>query len=215
MKTITLTLCCFLAFNLQAYSFKNLNDEPVVTTKKSPYKKMIHFNPLALTIGGMEIGYESATNNKESFLFNAGFYLSQEAGFLDLKDDYSNMSGVRLEMQYRFYRKSNNYLRNVFMAPFFNLKTQTADHNETVYVPGPNPSTIINVTTYSATSVGLGYMLGSRKSIFENIYLDAAIGGGIFFPVSGDHHKELNIGLFSPFQKGVQFKASFGILIAL
>lgn len=215
MKTITFILSLFLFVHSNAGTFKAFDDEPVTTTKKSPYKKMIHFNPLALIIGGMELGYESATTSKESFLINMGFYMSQEAGFLDLKDDYSNMSGFRLEMQYRFYRKNNNFIRNVFLAPFFNLKTQTADHNETTYVTNPTPATITKSTTYSATTVGIGYMLGSRKSIFENIYLDAAIGGGMFFPVSGDHHKELNIGLFSPFQKGVQFKASFGVLIAL
>lgn len=215
MKTISFFLSLLLFVNVHAGTFKAFDDEPVTTTKKSPYKKMIHFNPLALTIGGLELGYETATTSKESFLINMGFYLSQEAGFLDLKDDYSNMSGFRMEMQYRFYRKNNNFIKNVFLAPFFNLKTQTADHNETTYVTSPTPATITKSTTYSATTVGIGYMLGSRKSIFENIYLDMAIGGGMFLPVSGDHHKDLNIGLFSPFQKGVQFKASFGVLIAL
>lgn len=215
MKTISFFLSLLLFVNVNAGTFKAFDDEPVTTTKKSPYKKMIHFNPLALTIGGLELGYETATTSKESFLINMGFYLSQEAGFLDLKDDYSNMSGFRMEMQYRFYRKNNNFIKNVFLAPFFNLKTQTADHNETTYVTSPTPATITKSTTYSATTVGIGYMLGSRKSIFENIYLDMAIGGGMFLPVSGDHHKDLNIGLFSPFQKGVQFKASFGVLIAL
>lgn len=213
MKTITLLLTLACVSFAQAGNFKSFDDdEPVVTTKKSPYKKMIHFNPLALTIGGMELGYESATTSKESFLFNAGFYLSEEAGFLDLKNDYSNMSGLRIEMQYRFYRKPNNYIKNVFLAPFFNFKTQSADYKETTYSGG---TSVVKTTTHSATTVGVGYMLGSRKSIFENIYLDAGIGGGIFFPVSGSYHKELNIGLFSPFQKGVQFKASFGLLIAL
>ncbi|MCC6817876.1 MAG: hypothetical protein IT245_03165 [Bacteroidia bacterium] len=214
MKTIALFLSFLVVSFSSAHALKSFDDEPVTTTKKSPYKKMIHFNPLALTIGGLELGYETSVTHKESFIVNVGYYLSQEAGFLDLKDDYSNMNGFRIEMQYRFYRKNNNYIRNVFLAPFFNLKTQSADHNEIVYTPS-SPSSITKTTTYSASTIGVGYMLGSRKSIFENIYLDAAIGGGVFIPVSGDHHKELNIGLFNPFQKGVQFKASFGILIAL
>jgi hypothetical protein len=213
MKTIIFSLLLATTLNASAHTFKSFDDdEPVMTTKKSPYKKMIHFNPLALTIGGMEIGYETATTHKESFLIMAGYYLSQEAGFLDLKDDYSNMSGLRVEMQYRFYRKNNNYIKNVYLAPFLNFKTQTADLNKTTYTGG---SSIVTSTTKSATTVAFGYMLGTRKSIFENIYLDAGIGGGIFLPVSGSDHKDLNIGLFSPFQKGVQFKANFGLLIAL
>lgn len=215
MKTIKLLLFVLLIANSsQAHTFKTLDDEPELTTKKSPYKKMVHFNPLALTIGGFEIGYETATTHKESFIFSLGYYLSEEAGFLDLKDDYSNMNGLRIEMQYRFYRKYNNYIRNVYLSPFLNFKTQKADFNQTTYISSPYQQ-VVTTTTRSATTVGVGYMLGTRKSIFENIYLDAGIGGGVFIPVSGEHHKELNIGLFSPFQKGVQFKANFGILIAL
>lgn len=214
MKTIAflLTLSFFTASHGHT-SFK-ADDEPVTTTRKALYKKMVHFNPLALIIGGLELGYEIPTSGKESFLVQAGYYLSEEAGFLDLKDDYSNMNGFRLEMQYRFYRKNNNYIRNVFIAPFVNLKTLSADHRETIYQNNP-PTTIEKTTTYSASTVGIGYMLGSRKSIYENIYLDLSIGGGVFFPVSGEHHKQLHIGLFNPYQKGVQFKAGFGLLIAL
>ncbi len=188
-------------------------DEPV--TKNGLYKKMIHLNPLALTIGGFEMGYERVTTKKESFYINAGYYLSAEAGALDLKDEYSNMNGFRLEAQYRFYRKPNNYIRNVYLAPFANFKTVSADHDRYIYNSSPPYGSTKVSENYSATTVSFGYMLGMRRSIFENIYMDLGIGGGIFLPVSGDNHKDLNIGLFSPYQKGVQFKASFGFSIAL
>lgn len=188
-------------------------DEPV--TKNGLYKKMIHLNPLALTIGGFEMGYERVTTKKESFYINAGYYLSSEAGALDLKDEYSNMNGFRLEVQYRFYRKPNNYIRNVYLAPFANFKTVSADYNRYIYNSSPPYGSTTVTENRSATTVSFGYMLGMRRSVFENIYMDLGIGGGIFLPVSGDNHKDLNIGLFSPYQKGVQFKASFGFSIAL
>lgn len=188
-------------------------DEPV--TKNGLYKKMIHLNPLALTIGGFEMGYERVTTKKESFYINAGYYLSSEAGALDLKDEYSNMNGFRLEVQYRFYRKPNNYIRNVYLAPFANFKTVSADFNRYIYNSSPPYGSTTVTENRSATTVSFGYMLGMRRSVFENIYMDLGIGGGIFLPVSGDNHKDLNIGLFSPYQKGVQFKASFGFSIAL
>ena len=188
-------------------------DEPV--TKNGLYKKMIHLNPLALTIGGFEVGYERVTTKKESFYINAGYYLSSEAGALDLKDEYSNMNGFRLEVQYRFYRKPNNYIRNVYLAPFANFKTVSADYNRYIYNSSPPYGSTTVTENRSATTVSFGYMLGMRRSVFENIYMDLGIGGGIFLPVSGDNHKDLNIGLFSPYQKGVQFKASFGFSIAL
>jgi hypothetical protein len=210
-KTFFLTLA--LAINAIGLFSNTKFDEPV--TKNGLYKKMIHLNPLALTIGGFEMGYEMATTKKESFYINAGYYLSAEAGALDLKDDYSNMNGFRIEAQYRFYRKPNNYIRNVYLAPFANFKTVSADLDQYIYSNSPPWTSTKVVQKQSATTVSFGYMLGMRRSVFENIYMDLGIGGGIFLPVSGDNHKDLNIGLFSPYQKGVQFKASFGFSIAL
>ena len=210
-KSIILSL--ILAVNAISLTAVNKAHEPV--TKNALYKKMIHLNPLALTIGGFEMGYEQATTKNESFFVNAGYYLSAEAGALDLKDDYSNMSGFRLEAQYRFYRKPNNYIRNVYLAPFANFKTVTADHSTYLYSNFPPYTSTSVVQKYSATTISFGYMLGMRRSVFENIYMDLGIGGGMFIPVSGEYQKELNIPLFSPYQKGVQFKASFGFSIAL
>lgn len=211
MKTqllIILTLAC-------SFTSAKPADEPIPVTRNSVYKKMVHFNPLALTIGGFELGYETMLSNKESFYINLGYYLSEAAGSLDVKDDYSNLNGFRLEMQYRFYRKSNNYMRNVYLAPFFNIKTISADHHETTYTYSPVYTKTTISENRSATTASFGYMLGMRKSVFENIYMDMAIGGGVFLPVQGDNHKDLNIGLFNPYQKGVQFKAAFGFLVAL
>ncbi len=210
-KSIFLSL--MLAVSSLSLSAVTKFDEPV--TKNGLYKKMIHLNPLALTIGGFEMGYERVTTKKESFYINAGYYLSSEAGALDLKDEYSNMNGFRLEVQYRFYRKPNNYIRNVYLAPFANFKTVSADYNRYIYNSSPPYGSTTVTENRSATTVSFGYMLGMRRSVFENIYMDLGIGGGIFLPVSGDNHKDLNIGLFSPYQKGVQFKASFGFSIAL
>lgn len=210
-KSIFLSL--MLAVSAFSLSAVTKFDEPV--TKNGLYKKMIHLNPLALTIGGFEMGYERVTTKKESFYINAGYYLSSEAGALDLKDEYSNMNGFRLEVQYRFYRKPNNYIRNVYLAPFANFKTVSADYNRYIYNSSPPYGSTTVTENRSATTVSFGYMLGMRRSVFENIYMDLGIGGGIFLPVSGDNHKDLNIGLFSPYQKGVQFKASFGFSIAL
>ena len=210
-KSIFLSL--ILAVSSLSLSAVTKFDEPV--TKNGLYKKMIHLNPLALTIGGFEMGYERVTTKKESFYINAGYYLSAEAGALDLKDEYSNMNGFRLEAQYRFYRKPNNYIRNVYLAPFANFKTVSADYNRYIYNSSPPYGSTTVTENRSATTVSFGYMLGMRRSVFENIYMDLGIGGGIFLPVSGDNHKDLNIGLFSPYQKGVQFKASFGFSIAL
>ena len=119
MKTILGTFAILCAMLAQAHTF-HLNDEDLPVTKRSPFKKMVHFNPFALMIGGFELGFEKPTTSKESFLFNFGYYLSEEAGFLDLKDDYKNMSGVRIDLQYRFYKKTNNYIKNVYFAPFLN-----------------------------------------------------------------------------------------------
>lgn len=209
MKTILGTFAMLCVMMAQAHTFK-INEDDLPVTKRSPYKKMVHFNPFALMIGGFELGFEKPTTTKESFLFNFGYYLSEEAGFLDLKDDFKNMSGVRIDIQYRFYKKTNNYIKNVYFAPFLNIKTMTAEMGE---------YNMLDKKTYyvskSATTLSVGYLLGLRKSIFENVYLDLGIGGGVYIPASGSDHSDLHIGLFQPFKKGVQFRAHSSILIAL
>lgn len=209
MKTILGTLALLCVMTAQAHTFQ-LHEEDLPVTKRSPYKKMVHFNPFALMIGGFELGFEKPTTTKESILFNFGYYLSEEAGFLDLKDNFKNMSGVRIDVQYRFYKKTNNYIKNVYFAPFLNIKTMTADkgtYDSKTYKT--------NYESKSATTLSIGYLLGIRKSIFENVYLDLGIGGGIYIPASGLDHSDLHIGLFQPFKKGVQFRAHSSILIAL
>lgn len=212
MKTI---LSIFLSVICITQVFSNKLDDVSPVTKTNPYKGMVHFSPLSLTVGGMELGYEKAMTKKESILFHVGYYLSEPAGSLDAKGDYSNLNGVRIDLQYRFYRKPNNYIQNVYIAPFLNLRTLSADFHSKTYTY--NPAYTITETTenQSASVVSFGYMLGLRKSLLENIYLDWSIGGGLFLPVQGDNHKELHIGFFNPYQKGVQFKANFGIVIAL
>ena len=212
----TLKLSLFTAFLCLSASTRAETNVgiPTSVTRTSLYKKMIHTNPLALTVGGFEIGFEKETQQKESFYIQAGYYLSQAAGSLQLKNTgYSNMNGIRLELQYRFYRKSNNYVKNIFIAPFFNFKTVSADFEESVY---SNPGSIVTIKEkHAATTVSFGYMMGLRKSIFENVYLDFSIGGGVFIPAAGNFHERLNIPFVNPYQKGVQFKANLGLCLAL
>lgn len=209
------TLALILVGSFAMSSFAKPYDDFAPVTKSSPYKKFVHLNPFALLVGGLEFGYEAPQTPKQSLLMNVGYYNSKEAGGLDIKDDYSNMSGLRVDMQYRFYRKTNNYIRNVYLAPYFNFKTISADRHYTRYVGPPNYNYIDSTAKHSATSVSFGYMVGYRKSIFENIYMDLGIGGGMFIPVSGENHSDLNIPLFSPYNRGVQFKAHIGFCIAL
>jgi hypothetical protein len=190
-------------------------DDFAPVTKSSPYKKFVHLNPFALLVGGLEFGYEATQTPKQCLLMNFGYYNSKEAGGLDIKDDYSNMSGLKIDMQYRFYRKTNNYIRNVYIAPYFNFKTISADRNYRRYTYAPNYNYVDSTAKHSATTVSVGYMVGYRKSIFENIYMDLGIGGGMFIPVSGENHSDVNIPLFSPYNRGVQFKAHIGFGIAL
>jgi hypothetical protein len=206
-------LVAFICFSSFAMAMPKDGLPPTVT-RTSLYKKMIHTNPLSLTVGGFEMGFEKVTQQKESFYIQAGYYLSQAAGSLDVKDDgYSNMNGVRLELQYRFYRKSNNYIKNIFIAPFVNFKTISADFETTQYSSSGTRTTIKEKR--AATTVSFGYMMGIRKSVFENVYMDFSIGGGVFIPAAGDSHEKVNIPFVNPYQRGVQFKANLGFCLAL
>lgn len=214
MKTLALFLSIFAIGSAFGHERLAKDDEPLYKTSDTLYRRMIHFNPLALIGSGLEMAYETAVNGKESFLVNGTYFLSQRASILDLKDNYSNLNGFRVEIQYRFYKKDNYYINNLFIAPFLNIKSETADFHETIVNNGSS-TTIKKITSQYATTLSGGVMLGSRKSIHDNIYLDAAFGASVNAPVDGEHHEELSVGALSPFQKSVTLKASFGLLIAL
>lgn len=188
-------------------------------TRNNPYKKMIHFIPVPLLVGGFEMGYEKATAHKESFYTQVGFYTSANPGLYKLKNEgYSDMNGLKVEGEYRFYRKPNNYIKNVWIGPFVAFKTLSLKYTETIYTTTYNPYSVKTSTLNEnrmASTVAFGYMMGLRKSVFENIYLDLSLGGGVFLPVSGNNHEQLNIGLISPYQRGVQLRMNLGFCIAL
>jgi hypothetical protein len=214
MKTkisLILFVLCFTQLSAKT-KLEAMDDLPVVRSR--PFDRMFSSNPLAMIMGGFELGYEAALTPKQSLVINAGYYLSEEAGFLDVKGDFQDMTGFRLEMQLRFYKKNNNYIKNMFFAPFVNLKTQSAYETTSISLNTP-PYRQEVLTKRDATNIGIGYIIGTRKSLYENIYLDLGIGGGVYIPVSGEGHKDLHIGLFSPFRKGVQLKGYAAILIAL
>lgn len=221
MKALSTVLGLLIATSMALPLSAQKEITPV--TRNAPYSKMIHFNPLPLFVGGFEMGFEHATTHKESFYTQLGYYTSEPAGSLVFANggsgDYEKMNGLRLELQYRFYRKTNNYIKNVFIGPYFNFKTLSANYVETKSIyNGPPTYTYTTTTTTekrAATTVSVGYMMGIRKSVFENIYMDFSFGGGIYIPVAGDYHKELNIPFVNPYQRGVQFRANLGFCIAL
>ncbi len=208
-KLIILSILSAFAANSKAQNI------PTALVRNAYFKKMIHANPISLIAGGMELAYESAVTNKQSFYTQVGYYTSAAAGALDIGgDEYKDMDGVKVELQYRFYRKTNNYIKNVFITPFLNFKTLTATKTTLVYNSSPNVSTMLK-EKQNATTISVGYMMGIRKSIFENIYMDLSIGGGVFIPIMGDNHEAFNIPLVNPYQRGVQFKANLGLCMAL
>jgi len=184
------------------------------TVQSQSFKSLIHIMPLSLTVGGLEAGFEKPVSPKQSFKIDAGVYLSQNAGALKIKDEgYSDMSGFRTEMQYRFYKRTNNYSNNLFIGPYINIKTMSAKYQGFIYNPNGFP-TAVN-TIHSASSASFGYLMGFRNNVMENIFLDFYFGGGINLPISGNNHEELNIPFFSPYQKGTQLKGGFSVVIAL
>jgi hypothetical protein len=220
MKNIKSISVLFLLFTF-VFSV-SAQREVTAVTKNNPYDKMIHFLPLPLFVSGLAIGFEKPTSTKESFYMELGYYSSQNANALDIKDingDFSDMNGLKFELQYRFYKKSNNYKKNIWISPFLNFKTISASLEETTSVSSGPPLYYTNYITTSdnksASTISFGYMLGIRRAMMDNVYFDMSFGGGIFIPVAGDDHEYFNIPVFNPYEKAIQFKGSIGFCVAL
>jgi len=214
----TLAALCFLFVSLSVVGQRSRTAprgsiNQAETVQSQPFKSLIHIMPLSLTVGGLEAGFEKPISPKQALKIDAGVYLSQNAGALKVKDEgYSDMSGFRTEVQYRFYKRTNNHADNLFIGPYANVKTISAKYQG--FMNSGGFQVPIN-TIRTASSASFGYLMGFRNNLMENIFLDFYFGGGINLPVSGNDHEALNIPFFSPYQKGTQLKGGFSVVIAL
>lgn len=213
MKKLFSIVTCLL-FCANAFAQDDVSE---ILVRNKLFKNTFFINPGPLFAGGLDVGLEIFhKKQKKSVVINVGYYLSKNAGSLDLAHAggyFENMEGLRVDMQYRLYRKPNNYIKNLYIGPFLTVKTISAnDITETKL-----PSTGIVVKSerrVTASAVGFGYLIGIKQSIYENFYFDINFGGSVTIPIAGNGNDAVNIPIINPYIKSINPRVNFGFGIA-
>ncbi|MGB5941528.1 MAG: DUF3575 domain-containing protein [Leeuwenhoekiella sp.] len=89
-------------------------------TKGLAQENIVKFNPLALIVGSLEVGYERSVNDMQSFQVNLA-YTSLSSGDIDY-------SGFGIGAQYRFYfQDRKDLMEGWFAGPSASYSSASAD----------------------------------------------------------------------------------------
>lgn len=178
------------------------------------YNQAFLINPLNFFVGGFEIGYEKIKNTKSYKLFGGYYFLDNPSFYEDpdpvISDKYANLEGFRLEFQYLHIKPVKNDFR-YYGGAYAVAKGMSMDVSRTA---AGSSSTVTTDYTARAFSGSLGVIAGVRTYIYENIFMDAFIGGGITFPFSGSFIDDIHIDVVNPFKRSINPRAGFSVGIA-
>ncbi|MEL6560091.1 MAG: hypothetical protein AAFQ94_18015 [Bacteroidota bacterium] len=175
--TIVLSLGCLSS------SFAQDSDTDTGTEELTPVKSIIKLAPFQFVDNTFFLSYESF-NQDFTKSFNVGL------GFKTASDFNEEELGFKYEVQYRFYvngfkpytpkRKEASYRRGIYASVYFSgLYTQIESEFST-FDPVGNFSTFrTNERTINAFNPGV--TIGIQRSVWDILYLDFYVGGGVRF----------------------------------
>ena len=159
--------------------------------------------------------------------FNKKFENSFSIGLgLTSSNNYVNESGYKAEFQYRYFplkfaeKKRQNskspYFGGIYAGIFLNHSYNVGESKYFSYNGGPDPVEITNKHTVTAFNPGV--LIGYQQTIFEILYIEAFVGGGIRTASIADTNPDefyYNNGIFDEDYRGVFPKIGFSIGLGL
>ena len=131
-------------------------------SKMNAQENIVKFNPLALVVGVVEVGYERVLSDSQSIQIDLG-YASFNSGAFDY-------TGFAAGLQYRFYvQKAKSAPVGWFVGPFANYSSAKSD----------NGGSDFKTTVFAAGGV-IGYQWN-----WEPITLDI-YGGPAYYSINAD-----------------------------
>lgn len=178
---------------------------------------IIKISPLKFFISTFEIGVEAFNAD-----FNRSFNI--DLGFRSGNIEYEDGRGGSLEIGYRKYvtpmklreRKTRRFYQGIYYSPSFHVGYFEGT-DEYAYDPMGG---VIYSNQEKITSFAPSFTLGLQKTLWEIIYLDVYIGGGIRFARinrtgTNNYNEYYNDGLFQPGYEGIFPKIGLKIGVGL
>ena len=147
--------------------------------------------------------------------------------------DREGYNGVAGEVQFRKYispmkvrtsRKNNTFHQGVYGAAYLQGGTYSGEFENSYQMYDPNSGTYVPAHyefTERITNGGLGFTIGYQKTLWQVVFLEAFIGGGVQFSdiaLSGDKPDDsfyYYTGITDPAYKGIMPKIGLHIGIGL
>ncbi len=191
MKKAKRTFIAIMALGLTFASQAQTNQVEEPPKSQVEYKNQFFMLPTNLADNLIQFGYERKLSSKNSFMLQAGLYLS---GTDALSEPTVNGQGVKLEADYNLIfdnvSKRDNYKVNFYISPYVNYFNATFKIGKD-YFNKKFVETVDSLRTHEQDSipissdgnaqlsnVGFGSLFGLRWTISNRLVFDFYAGGG-------------------------------------
>jgi hypothetical protein len=201
--------------------FANAQQDDIIIPKFTIPRSIIKLAPLQFFSNTLEIGVES---------FNKGFTRSFDGsvGFRSGADVFDKGRGMSLELGYRKYvsgmkihvRKERQFYQGIYYNVALKVAYFKGEHYDYYYYD-PNTGNSYNEYMEETTqSIAPSFTLGLQKTLWQIIFLDVFVGGGIRFSESDRTYNQYfgwynDNTIFSPGYDGIYPKVGVKIGVGL
>lgn len=167
------------------------DENEINTLKPSDYKKnIVKVFPLDMLVSGFRVGYEVYLNENLNVGLAAGYYYTEEA---NMYFSYDGFTGFNLmpELKYFLTRADKfNKLEYALFASAYGLYKEISLNFDL-------PNGVRSSNTSSA--IGGGAMLGVQNMTKFGLFVENAVGGGIYVPLNPNNSKIGHLPIVNPY----------------
>lgn len=222
MKKFFFLLITIISFNVDnvfaqysTHSFLTVDSSKTKNLEIFNQKNILGISPLALIVGGLEMGYERVIDKNKSIKVILGYY-SATTPWSYSTYNVSNMEGFKAEMQYRAHLEKENFggpMGGFYVGGFLQYRQIILDD----YNSNPNalsgPITANLSENVNASALYPGVLFGYQLFVENIVFVDFNLGGGVIKPLTNiEQNKKADISVVNPYINGVvpRFNLSIG-----
>lgn len=191
MKKVSAILFVLFLFTLKSNAQIAFDENEVKTISPSDYKKnIVKVFPIDMLVSGFRVGYEVYINENLNVAFAAGYYYTEETSLYFSYDGYTGFN-LMPELKYFLTRADKfNKLEYALFASVYGLYKEIS-----LNLDLPNGIR----TSNTSSAIGGGAMLGVQNMTKFGLFVENAIGGGIYSPLNPNNSKIGHLPIVNPY----------------
>lgn len=221
MKKIFVIISLFLSIlshssyaQYSTHSFTTVDSSKLHSSEILTKKNIFSINPLALIVGGLELGYENVFTTNKSYKVVLGYYSATDPWPYNTYN-VTSMEGFKAELQYRAHLEKESIggpMSGLYVGGFFQyrqISLKNYDQNPNNY----NSSFSVNIKeNVNASALYPGVLIGYQLFLEDIVFFDINLGGGIIKSLSNiEENKKADISVVNQYINGVVPRLNFSI----